>query len=91
MKLRDWLTLVGIVGGLVLMFAVTRYPKVERVKPGTPEFDAYIERYVAECMRNPHWVEPVRDLTPEEHEAACRAFVLQADRFNPDARPLKPR
>ncbi len=43
MKLRDWLTLVSIIGGLALMFAVTRFSQPERVKPGSPEYEAYIE------------------------------------------------
>ena len=38
MKLRDWLTLAAIVGGLVVMFMITRYSQPERVKPGSPEY-----------------------------------------------------
>ena len=92
MKLRDGLILAAIVGGLTLMFAVTRYSQPERVKPGSPEYDAYIEHYVAECLRN----QPIdrgsgeREAPSEaEREAACRVSVLQADRINPDNRPLK--
>lgn len=93
MKLRDWLTLATIVGGLVLMFGVTRYSLPERVKPGSDEYQAYIERYVAECLRNPPPADksPIaRDQRPEtDREAACRMTVHQADRLNPVARPLK--
>ena len=42
MKLRDWLTLAAIVGGLLLMFMITRYSQPERVKPGSPEYAEYI-------------------------------------------------
>jgi hypothetical protein len=93
MKLHDWLILATIVGGLVLMFAVTRSTLPERVKPGAPEYDAYIERYVAECLRSPPPAEKgqvARDpRSDSEREAACRATVQQADRLNPVARPLK--
>jgi hypothetical protein len=93
MKVRDWLILLSIVGGLTLMFFLTRYSQPVRVKPGSPEYAAYIERYVAECLRNGqssdsgsvgHAVSPQSD-----REAVCRASVLQTDRFNPDGRPLK--
>ena len=91
MKLRDWLTLVSIIGGLALMFAVTRFSQPERVKPGSPEYEAYIEHYVAECLRNPPPPDKAERQLPSEAErvAACRVTVLQADRINPDARPLK--
>jgi hypothetical protein len=93
MKLRDWLILTSIVGGLVLMFAVTRYSLPERVKPGSPEYAAYIEHYVAECLRSPSPAEKTQvslDTRSEsERETACRVFVQQADRLNPVARPLK--
>ena len=93
MKLKDWLILVAIVGGLGLMFFVTRFIQPERVKPGTPEYEAYIERFVAECLRNVPPTEPSANGRPppsqSERDAACRATVLQADRFNPDGRPLK--
>ena len=93
MKPRDWLTLAAIIGGLLLMFVMTRFSLPERVKPGSPEYDAYIDRYIAECMRSPPPADKsngARALPSEsEREAACRVFVLQADRLNPDARPLK--
>jgi hypothetical protein len=93
MKLRDRLTLVTIVGGLVLMFVLTRHSLPERVKPGSPEYDAYIDHYVAECLRNQAPVEKsngAQALPAEsEREAACRTYVLQADRLYPDTRPLK--
>jgi hypothetical protein len=38
MTLRDWLTLVAIVGGLVVIFAITRHRQPERVRPGSPEY-----------------------------------------------------
>ena len=91
MKLRDWLTLTAIVGALAFVFFVTRYSQPERVKPGSPEYDAYIEHYVGECLRNP----PPSDKsdgamsTEGERVEVCRTSVLQADRFNPGARPLK--
>jgi hypothetical protein len=95
MKLRDWLTLATIVGGLALMFAITRYSLPERVKPGSPEYDAYIEHYVAECMGNQPPIDKSRSEreppSESEREAACRVTVLQADRLSPDARPLKHR
>ena len=53
MKLRAWLTLAAIVGGLLLIFLLTRFTQPERVKPGSPEYDAYIDHYIAECLRNP--------------------------------------
>ena len=53
MKLRDWLTLAAIVGGLLAMFMITRYSQPERVKPGSPEYVEYIEHYVGECLRQP--------------------------------------
>ena len=43
MKLRDGLTLAAIVGCLALIFLITRFDQPERVKPGSPEYDAYIE------------------------------------------------
>jgi hypothetical protein len=91
MKLRDWLTLGAIVGGLVLMFTFTRFSQPERVKPGSPEYAEYIEHYVAECMRNPQSFDRSHsELPPEtEREAACRITVQQADRLNPENRPLR--
>ena len=93
MKLRDWLTLAMIVSGLVLMFLITRYSHPARVKPGSPEYTEYIEHYVAECLRNPQSPDknPAEREPPSdaEREAACRIFVLQADRLNPEHRPLK--
>jgi hypothetical protein len=93
MKPRDWLTLAAIIGGLLLMFGLTRFSLPERVKPGSPEYDAYIDHYIGECMRNPQPADKssvARALLSEsEREAACRVFVQQADRLNPDARPLK--
>jgi hypothetical protein len=95
MKLRDGLILTAIVGGLALMFLFTRMTRDQRVEPGSPEYDAYIDRYVAECLQK-QWVRDVDGSgraapSDTEREAPCRAFVLQADRFNPDARPLKRR
>ncbi len=95
MKLRDAFVLTAIVGGLVLMFVVSRHSRGERVKPGSPEYAAYIDGHVAECLQK-QWVREPGDAgreppSPEEREAACRTFVLQADQFNPGARPLKPR
>ena len=93
MKLRDGLILTAIVGGLACMFLFTRWSRDQRVQPGSPEFDAYIERYVVECLQK-QWVREPNGRGPPseaEREAACRVFVLQADRFNPDARPLKRR
>jgi hypothetical protein len=96
MKSRDQLTLAAIVGGLLLMFFLTRYSQPERVKPGSPEYDAYIDHYIAECLRNPPPAPPPDKSTASqaspsesEREAACRVYVLQADRLNPDVRPLK--
>jgi hypothetical protein len=92
MKLRDWLSLVVIVGALALMFFVTRFVQPERVQPGSPEYEAYIDRFVAECLRNPQPIKAStngREPSDAEREATCRATVLQADRFNPDGRPLK--
>ena len=88
MKLRDALILTAIVGGLVLMFFHSRRHSGERVKPGSPEYAAYIDGSVAECLQK-QWVPAAGGET--EREAACRSFVRQADRFNPGARPLKPR
>jgi len=95
MKLRDGLILLAIVGGLAFMFALTRYGQPARVKPGSPEYAAYIERYVAECLRNGQPSEPTSvghsGTSEADREAVCRTNVLQADRFNPDGRPLKDR
>jgi hypothetical protein len=91
MKLRDWLTLGAIVGGLVLMFTFTRFSQPERVKPGSPEYTEYIEHYVAECLRNPQSFDRNNSELPSEaeREAACRITVQQADRLNPENRPLR--
>jgi hypothetical protein len=95
MKWRDQLTLAAIVGGLLLMFFLTRHSQPERVKPGSAEYDAYIDHYIAECMRNPPPVDKSNSNgthappSETEREAACRIYVLQADRLNPDVRPLK--
>jgi hypothetical protein len=93
MKLRDGLILTAIIGGLALMFLFTRMSRDQRVEPGSPEYDAYIDRYVVECLQK-QWVRDPNGSGPPsetEREAACRAFVLQTDRFNPDSRPLKRR
>jgi hypothetical protein len=92
MKLRDWLTLAAIVGSLALIFVITRFGQPERVKPGSPEYDAYIEHYIDECLRNPQPIDkgPTESVSQAEREAACRGSVLQADRFNPENRPPKP-
>ena len=91
MKLRDWLTLAAIVGGLVVMFMITRYSQPERVKPGSPEYAEYIEHYIGECLRSPQAFDRTHSesLSEAEREAACRVTVLQADRLNPENRPLK--
>ena len=91
MKLRDWLTLAAIVGSLALIFVITRFGQPERVKPGSPEYDAYIEHYIAECLRNPQPIDkgPSESASQAEREAACRVSVLQSDRLNPENRPLK--
>jgi hypothetical protein len=91
MNLRDSLTLAAIVGALALMFVVTRFSQPERVKPGSPEYDAYIDHYIAECLRNPQPFDKDHGeaAAQAEREAACRVSVLQADRLNPDNRPLK--
>ena len=94
MKLRDGLTLAAIVGCLALIFLITRFDQPERVKPGSPEYDAYIayiEHYIAECLRNPQLIDKgaSEPASQAEHEAACRVSVLQADRLNPENRPLK--
>jgi hypothetical protein len=93
MKLRDGLTLAVIVGALALMFAITRFSQPERVKPGTPEYDAYIEHHIGECLRTPPPIDrshSEREPTSEaEREAACRVTVLQTDRLNPENRPLR--
>lgn len=91
MKPRDWLSLAAIVGSLALIFVITRFGQPERVKPGSPEYDAYIEHYIAECLRNPQPIDkgPSESTSQVEREAACRGSVLQADRLNPDNRPLK--
>jgi hypothetical protein len=85
MKLRDGLTLAAIVGSLALIFVITRFDQLERVKPGSPEYDAYIEHYIAECLRNPQSVDKgaSEPASQAEREAACRASVLQADRLIP--------
>ena len=57
MKLRDGLTLAANVGSLALIFVITRFDQPERVKPGSPEYDAYIEHYIADCLRNPQLID----------------------------------
>jgi hypothetical protein len=89
MNSRDRLILAGIIGGLILTFFLTRYLKPERVRPGTPEYEAYIQQYVDECLKAPASYSIPATISPAELEPACRAAVLQADRFNPSARPLK--
>jgi hypothetical protein len=91
MRLRDWLALAAIVGFLALIFGITRFDQPERVKPGSPEYDAYIEHYIAECLRNPQPIDkdPSESASQAEREAACRVSVLQADRLSPENRPLK--
>jgi len=91
MKLRDGLTLAAIVGSLALIFVITRFDQPERVKPGSPEYDAYIEHHIAECLRNPQPIDKgaSEPASQAEREAACRAAVLQADRLDPENRPLK--
>jgi hypothetical protein len=97
MTLRDGLTLTAIVGGLALMFFISRQARDERVQPGSSEHTAYIEDLVAECLEK-QWTwtterpDGGRDpRPPAEREAACRAFVLQTDRLDPSGRPLKRR
>ena len=91
MKLRDWLSLAAIVGSLVLIFVITRFGQPERVKPGSREYNAYIEHHIAECLRNPQPIDKdaSEPASQAEREAACRASVLQADRLDPENRPLK--
>src|SRR5215468_11999328 len=59
-------------------------PRVRRV------YDAYIEHYIAECLRNPQPIDKgaSEPASQAEHEAACRVSVLQADRLDPENRPL---
>lgn len=93
MKFRDGLTLTAIVGALALMFAITRFSQPERIKPGSPEHDAYIEHYIGECLRTPPPADRRRSerepISEAEREAACRVTVLQADRLNPENRPVR--
>jgi hypothetical protein len=95
MTLHDRLALVTIVGGLLLIFVLTRYSQPERAKPGSPEYDEYIDYYIAECMRNPPLVDKISSThalpSETEREASCRIAVMQADRLNPGGRPLKRR
>jgi hypothetical protein len=86
---RDRLLLTAILGGLALMFYVTHLYKPERVRPGSPEWEAYIQQFVEECLKAPGRYEVPASLAPGELESACRAAVIKADRFNPNARPLK--
>ncbi len=90
MTLRDRLLLAAILGGLAVMFYVTHIYKPERVRPGTPEWEAYIRQFVEECLKAPARYDIPANLPPAELEPACRTAVIQADRFNPSARPLKP-
>src|SRR5262245_32298037 len=97
MTLRDGLTLTTIVGGLVLMFFLSRQARDERVQAGSPEHAAYIDGLVAECL-DKQWTwaidhpDGTRDPRPQaEREASCRAFVLRNDRLDPSGRPLKRR
>jgi len=91
-NVRVYLTLAAIIGALALILLVTRFNQPERAKPGSPEYAAYIEHYVHECFR--YFERYIggrkgRQLPSEpERQAACRDFVLQADRLNPVARPL---
>jgi len=91
MKLRDGPTLAAILGSLALIFVITRFDQPERVKPGSREYDAYIEHYIAECLRSPQPIDKdaSESASQAEREAACRVSVLQADRLNPENRPLK--
>jgi hypothetical protein len=63
----------------------------ERVKPGSPEYAEYIEHYIGECLRSPQAFDRTHSesLSEAEREAACRVTVQQADRLNPENRPLK--
>jgi len=90
MKPRDQLILAAILGGLALMFFFTHVRKPERVRPGTPEYEAYIQHFVDECLKAPARYQISETLPSSELEPACRAAVLKADRFNPTERPLKP-
>ena len=53
MKLRDQLILAAILGCLAFMFFVTHLYKPARVRPGTPEYNAYIQYWVEECLKAP--------------------------------------
>lgn len=89
MNVRDYLTLAAIIAVLALMLLVTQFSQPDRAKPGSPEYVAYIEHYVDECLHNFERYNRGRPLPPEPaRQAACSDFVLQADRFNPAARPL---
>jgi hypothetical protein len=89
MKPRDQLILAAILFGLALMFFLTHLYKPERVRPGTPEYDAYIRQFMEECLKAPARYDLPTSLSPTELEGACREAVLKADRFNPTARPLR--
>jgi hypothetical protein len=89
MKPRDKLILAGIIVSLVLTFLLTRLYRPERVRPGSPEYEAYIQRAVDECIQSPARNDLNATLPPAELATACRNSVLQADRFNPAERPLK--
>jgi hypothetical protein len=89
MKLSDRLMLAAILSGLAFMFFMTHIYKPERVRPGSPEYEAYIQYWVEECVKAPARFGIAEGLAPAELEAACRAATLKADRFDPSARPLK--
>jgi hypothetical protein len=92
---RDALILTAIVGGLALMFFVSRHSRDERVPAGSPEHAAYIEQLVAECLEK-QWTwtaehtDGSRDPRPlAEREPGCRQLVMQNDRLDPSARPTR--
>jgi hypothetical protein len=91
MQRHDWLLLTAIVVALALMFFVSRHSRGARVQPGSPEYEAYIERYVVECLRK-GWADDSTEgssttRSQAEREAACREYVLGVDRANPESRP----
>jgi hypothetical protein len=89
MKLKDWLILVAIVGGLGLMFSrgsssQARQAWIAGIRG--------LHRSLAECLRNPQTIEAARTATRRHHSRSARRLPghrAPGRPIQPGCRPLK--
>ena len=86
--------LLGVFIAFAVLYAFGMLTKKDRVQPGSPEHEAYIEKQVTLCFQESLADDLERSrreipdmLTRSERLAFCRALVRDMDRLYPEGRP----